>query len=189
MKSIESRLAGDQFSHPKKTHRKPLQPKNFTVNQAGIRQKPKPIKILPIGDSDKENRPISEINPIGSLDASLAEELDAIRQKLERLRLDKEKTERVLKERDLFFEMEMKEMEKREMMVKKIEIEIEKLRRLKEFQSSSMRLPPLQSLRLRAQEREKKMKETQLQEVISAVEEKVVDISIEASSSNSPTDQ
>lgn len=73
---------------------------------------------------------------IGSIDVSLAEELSAIRLKLERMRLDKEETEKMLRERDLAMEAGMKELVERGEIQKMLEIEVDRLFRLKELKSS-----------------------------------------------------
>ncbi|THG01714.1 hypothetical protein TEA_023502 [Camellia sinensis var. sinensis] len=75
---------------------------------------------------------------IESIDVSLAEELSAIRQKIERLRLDREKTEKMLRQRDLVMETNLKEMVNRGEVQKLLEIEVDRLFRLKELKSSCM---------------------------------------------------
>lgn len=70
------------------------------------------------------------------IDASLAEELSAIREKLERLRIDKEKTDGMLRERSLLLDSQMKEMVDRGMLQKHLEIEVDRLFRLKEIKLS-----------------------------------------------------
>lgn len=72
---------------------------------------------------------------IESIDVSL-EELSAIRLKLERMRLDKEETEKMLRERDLVMEAGMKELVERGEIQKMLEIEVDRLFRLKELKSS-----------------------------------------------------
>ncbi|KAI3993683.1 hypothetical protein MKX01_002696 [Papaver californicum] len=97
-----------------------------------------------------------------SFDSSLAEELGVIRKKLERLRLEKERTEKMLREMDLVLDMEMKEMEMRGKMQKEMEMEVVKLQRLNELRSFCMRAARIQSLR--EIEEAKKIKESQLKE-------------------------
>ncbi|XVF29732.1 hypothetical protein REPUB_Repub15cG0147300 [Reevesia pubescens] len=87
------------------------------------------------------------------LDSSLAEELSAIRKKLERLKLDKEKTEKILKEREALMHLQMKEIEDRGQIQKQLEIEVDRLFRLKELKSYCMRISPIKSLRERQQGR------------------------------------
>ncbi|GMP25766.1 hypothetical protein CsSME_00002466 [Camellia sinensis var. sinensis] len=59
-------------------------------------------------------------------------------QKIERLRLDREKTEKMLRERHLVMETNLKEMVKRGEVQKLLEIEVDRLFRLKELKSSCM---------------------------------------------------
>lgn len=84
--------------------------------------------------TNNDNVPIK----IESFDSSLAEELGVIRKKLERLRLEKERTEKMLREMDLVLDMEMKEMEMRGKMQKELEMEVVKLQRLNELRSFCM---------------------------------------------------
>uniref|UniRef100_A0A5B7BNP4 High mobility group B protein 6 n=1 Tax=Davidia involucrata TaxID=16924 RepID=A0A5B7BNP4_DAVIN len=161
-------LAGNQIQRPN-SGRKPLQPKNSLPNPItnGVlkpKQTPEWIKISLIDDSNKENHPVYATPiKIESFDPSLAEELSAIREKLERLRLDKEKTEKMLQERDLVLEMNMKELEKRGEAQKQLEIEVDRLYRLKELRSSCMRISSIRSLR--EKEHEIKIKKDQSQDI------------------------
>lgn len=139
--SSEYSFGADQ-KQGQKSIRKPLQPKSSSANQTVNRQikaKPHPgwMEILPICDSDKENRPIYEKPATFDLfDASLAEELSAIRKKLERLRLDRDGTEKILKEKDAVLELQMKELEKRGEVQKNLEIQVDMLYRLQQLKSS-----------------------------------------------------
>lgn len=75
---------------------------------------------------------------VEALDASLAEELSTIRKKMERVRLDREKTEKMLEEREKVLDFKMKEMEERGLVQKILEMEVDRLFRLKELHSYSM---------------------------------------------------
>ncbi|KAL0310090.1 UNVERIFIED_CONTAM: hypothetical protein Scaly_1774300 [Sesamum calycinum] len=98
--------------------------------------------------------------PMESLDASLADELTAIREKLERLRIDKEKTEKMLRERGLMLDLQMKEIVDRGEAQKQLEIEVDRLYRLKEIKlAACMRISPLRSLRDKEEERKMKQDE------------------------------
>ncbi|KAL7256898.1 hypothetical protein ACSBR1_010769 [Camellia fascicularis] len=103
------------------------------------------IPISPINDSNKENPHLVNVAPakIESIDVSLAEELSAIRQKIERLRLDREKTEKMLRERHFVMETNLKEMVKRCEVQKLLEIEVDRLFWLKELKSSCMKMQAL----------------------------------------------
>ncbi|XP_047323688.1 high mobility group B protein 6-like [Impatiens glandulifera] len=137
--------------------RKPLQPRNnILTTPPTISSNPKPVWnefISFLDSSNKENhcqQPIIYSKPIvivESIDPSLGEELSAIKQKLERIKLEKEKTEKILKERDSLLDMKMKELQNRGEMQKMLEIEVDRLFRLKELQISCMRISPIRSLR------------------------------------------
>ncbi|KAF7147919.1 hypothetical protein RHSIM_Rhsim03G0028100 [Rhododendron simsii] len=61
------------------------------------------------------------------IDVSLAEELSSVCLKLDRMRLDKEETEKILRERDLAMEAGMKELVERVEIQKMLEIEVNRL--------------------------------------------------------------
>ncbi|XVE84322.1 hypothetical protein DITRI_Ditri17bG0003300 [Diplodiscus trichospermus] len=149
------------------SERKPLRPKNNTASidenvvVKQIKSKPKQEWL---DDSNKENlshhpamtiytnaTPMKRMEAALDLDWSLAEELSAIKKKLERMRLDKEKTEKMLKERDAVLHLQMKEMEERGEIQRQLEIEVDRLFRLKELKTYSMRISPIKSLRERQQ--------------------------------------
>ncbi|XP_060197495.1 high mobility group B protein 6 [Lycium barbarum] len=160
--------------HPPKIGRKPLQPKN--IPSIPLTTNPKqPQKC--IQNSNKENLDFysdfsttkKATNPISIIqaepfDSSLAEELSAIREKLERLRIDREKTEKMLKERDLMLDLQMKEMLNRGEEQKELELEVDRLFRLKELRlSCTLRISPIRTLR--EKEEEKKIKGDHLKEL------------------------
>lgn len=121
--------------------RKPLQLKNSNASLAPAARLPKlkPTQISPLikGGADKENRPI-RVAEIGPLEASLAEELEAIRRRTERLRVERERTERLLRERDRVLEMAMREWERRREEQRRVGLELQRLVRLQELESSCM---------------------------------------------------
>jgi hypothetical protein len=145
MLKLQSPLTGDENLR-QKSSRKPLQPKNSPVTPMTQVQILKPkqewIEFSVVKDSNKENHPIYTTTPTKSiiepLDSSLAEELSAIKKKLERLRLDRERTEKMLKEREMVMDLQMKELEQRGEVQKRLEIQVDILYRLKELQSYSM---------------------------------------------------
>jgi hypothetical protein len=145
MLKLQSPLTGDENLR-QKSSRKPLQPKNSPVTPMTQVQILKPkqewIEFSVVKDSNKENHPIYTTIPTKSiiepLDSSLAEELSAIKKKLERLRLDRERTEKMLKEREMVMDLQMKELEQRGEVQKRLEIQVDILYRLKELQSYSM---------------------------------------------------
>uniref|UniRef100_A0A803NQ35 Uncharacterized protein n=1 Tax=Cannabis sativa TaxID=3483 RepID=A0A803NQ35_CANSA len=152
-----------------KSGRKPLQPRNFLQNPATLldqcstaKPKPKQQERLHVDASSAAALVVEHSPPptkkeaqqmiiapakIGSFDASLAEELSAMRKRLERLRLDGERTERILKERDAVLDLEMKDLEKRGEIQKSMEDEVDRLYRLKQLHSQSLRFSSIPSLR------------------------------------------
>ncbi|KAJ1388698.1 hypothetical protein SESBI_38891 [Sesbania bispinosa] len=167
--------------------RTPLQPKNSPADPIHPFTKPKPkldqsrFEISAIHDSDKENRPIVAVAnpPAPPLETSLAEELSAIKKKLERLRADKEETEKKLKEKDAILDAKMKEIEERGEIQKNFEIEVDRLFRLKELKYRCMRVSPMRTLREKEQgkivnetrsQSEVKIEETEVFESVSESE-------------------
>nr|XP_023923306.1 uncharacterized protein LOC112034720 [Quercus suber]POE97039.1 hypothetical protein CFP56_58618 [Quercus suber] len=148
-------VTGDHKLRPK-SGRTPLQPLNSQANHvtdSSSHTKPAKqtqIEICIADQSNKENT-LHRPTQIESLDASLAEELSAIRKKMERLRSDRERTEKMLRERDLMLEMKMKEVEERGEIQKSLEIELDRLYRLKQLQSQSVRVSTIRSLREKEQ--------------------------------------
>ncbi|XP_062111233.1 high mobility group B protein 6 [Humulus lupulus] len=154
-----------------KSGRKPLQPRNFLQNPATLLDqcspaKPKPkqqerlqVEAAVVGEhsppppppppppAKKELQQIIPPAKMGSFDASLAEELSAMRKRLERLRLDGERTEKILKERNAVLDSEMEELEKRGEIQKSMENEVDRLYRLKQLHSQSLRFSSIPSLR------------------------------------------
>ncbi|KAK2361358.1 hypothetical protein QL285_086518 [Trifolium repens] len=134
--------------------RTPLQPKNTPANLTFHPfTKPKPdqscFEITLFQNADKENRPIAT----PPLETSLAEELTAIKKKLERLRTDKEKTEKMLKDREALLDAKMKEMEEKSEIQKNLEIQVDRLFRLKELKYRCMRVSPIRTLREKEHEK------------------------------------
>ncbi|KAB2621800.1 high mobility group B protein 6 [Pyrus ussuriensis x Pyrus communis] len=158
-------IAGNQIVRPR-SGRTPLQLKNTPATPTNSDVKIKPVQqLIGVGDdSNKENRPIY-VTPvkIEAMDASLAEELSAIRKKMERMKSDRERTEKMLKERDLMMEMQTKELENRGQIQRMLEIELDRIYRLNQLHVRSIRVSPIRSLR--EKEKEKKTAEWPSQEV------------------------
>ncbi|EYU42033.1 hypothetical protein ABFS82_10G002900 [Erythranthe guttata] len=175
MLAAQSQLSGHELirAPPKSSSRRPLQPKN--INQSETKAattttsnlKPKPHHP-PHHISNKENVPHIYTTTTTTLvkkqspppiqppfDASLADELSAIREKLERQRIDRDKNERLLKERGLMLDLHLKEILHRGELQKQLEIEVDRLYRLKEIKLACMRISGIRSLR--DKEQEKKM--------------------------------
>ncbi|KAI3474302.1 hypothetical protein Pfo_029090 [Paulownia fortunei] len=175
MLATQSPLSGHQLIQGPKSSRRPLQPKNLSTTTTNVKPKqPHPaewVEISRLDNSNKENVPPiystpvkKESFPTESFDASLADELSAIREKLERLRIDKEKNDKLLRERGLMLDLQMKEILNRGEVQKQLEIEVDRLYRLKEIRLACMRISTLRSLR--DKEQEKKMKQDQLKKAI-----------------------
>ncbi|RVX00588.1 hypothetical protein CK203_030368 [Vitis vinifera] len=85
-----------------KIGRKPLRPRNISADLDSVQIKAKPewIEISRVADSNKENHPVY-VTPVRmeSFDASLAEELSAVRKRRERLKIEGDKVEKMLRER------------------------------------------------------------------------------------------
>ncbi|KAH7514778.1 uncharacterized protein LOC107430965 [Ziziphus jujuba] len=158
MQTAQSSVAGVHKVR-RKSGRKPLQPKNIPANPivhdlskiTNPKKERIDVSLICCGDgeSNKENHPVyaTPTKKMETLDSSLAEELSAIRKKLERQREDRERTEKMLKERDLIMEMQMKELEFRGEIQRKLEIEVDRLYRLKQLHSQSIGFSLLRSLR------------------------------------------
>lgn len=161
-------------NHPSKTGRRPLQPKNHLhhhVNNNNNNNNFKPklpktgwieISSLSTADNDESNKENphnthpptkkkSQFETKTTLDASLAEELSAIREKLERMRFDKDETEKMLRERDLVLDMQMNQLLERGQIQRMLEIEVDRLYRLNQLRSSCL-ISPIRSLRDKEQE-------------------------------------
>jgi len=118
--------------------RRPLQPKNIIPSESNIKLtkpgKENHARISFFTPSNKENNPGLTL----PIDASLAEELNAVRQRLERLRLDRERTQKMLQNRTRVLDLQMVEMEQRGEFQKELEIEVDRLYRLKQLQLACM---------------------------------------------------
>lgn len=139
-------LAGDHILRPK-SGRTPLKPVNSpaTPVNAGPVSKAKPpaqecINISVFGPSNKENGQVygAQMIETAAMDASLAEELSAMRKKLERIRLDRERTDKMLKEREAMLDLKMKEIENRGQIQKMVEIDVDRVFRLNQLHSQSI---------------------------------------------------
>ncbi|KAL1213329.1 hypothetical protein V5N11_028229 [Cardamine amara subsp. amara] len=128
----------------KSSGRKALQPRNIFVtpeeNTFFVKPKAAELKTL-----SKE-----------TIDASLAEELSAFKKKLERLREDRERTENLLKERHGAMDLHMTHLLHRGETQKSLEIQVDRLFRLKELHAYSSKISPIRSLRAKQQDKKKR---------------------------------
>nr|GEU48155.1 hypothetical protein [Tanacetum cinerariifolium] len=109
-----------------------------------------------VENANKENPNngiVQKVQVLEQFEVSLADELNVMREKINRLRADKEKTEKMLKERGLMMEMKMKELVQRGEVQKELEIEVDRLYRLNELKTLCNRILPIKSLRDKEQEK------------------------------------
>ncbi|CAN7113363.1 unnamed protein product, partial [Brassica rapa subsp. narinosa] len=141
----------------KSSGRKALQPRNiFNVPAADTQLQLKRAKAPPpLHDDAKDNLVPVPLPVVESMDASLAEELNAFKKKLERLREDRERTEKLLEERDGALDLKMSQLLQRGEIQKSLEIQVDRLFRLKELHSYSSKILPVRSLRAKEQEKRK----------------------------------
>ncbi|KAL8154389.1 hypothetical protein V2J09_012149 [Rumex salicifolius] len=190
---------------PNTASRTPLQPKNTPSNRSvnELHSKPKlnpdeALLMSKIGNMNKENNPayappsppsaVAKVDvipqpskvevEITSIDGSLAEELNAVRKRMERMRLDRENTEKMLMERDRIFEIQMDELRLRGEFQKELEIEVDRLYRLKQLHLHSTRTSPIRSLRERELQRRLKESPSLSQSQISLTNDESVDKSV-----------
>ncbi|KAI9153620.1 hypothetical protein LWI28_014043 [Acer negundo] len=149
--------AADKKLRPK-SGRKPLHPINSPISTT-----PKPKAKQEWTDQnqiamDKENSNNNHYKvKMETLDASLAEELSAIRKKMERLRIDRERTEKMLEERAAAMETHLKEIQQRGEIQKTFELEVDRLYRLNQLKSYCLRISTIRTLR--EKEEDKRMGE------------------------------
>ncbi|XP_020600170.1 high mobility group B protein 6-like [Phalaenopsis equestris] len=157
--------------NPATLRRKPLQPRNTPANPV-IELPSKPtssneipsfkLKTAVLGS--KENTEITTALPLPAMasgdflppaDAlSLAEELGAARRLKERLRLEREKTETILRDKDLVLEKEAREAERRELEHIELEVKLQSLLHLFELRSL-LRFDTISSLRQQEEDKRK----------------------------------
>ncbi|XP_039129465.1 uncharacterized protein LOC120265590 isoform X1 [Dioscorea cayenensis subsp. rotundata] len=133
--------------------RRPLQPLSSPANHLPT-EKMSSIQISKQidGDAGKENHPAFS----GRLDASLAEELGVARRRRDRIRLERERTERMLGERDLVLENGMRDLVMRGEEQRRLELELLRLIGISDLGLLSGSSSPIRSLREREEERRNK---------------------------------
>lgn len=144
MLAAQSPISGHRLIGAPISSRRPLQPKNnIPTNDNKPKPNPADWAANSNSNSNKENiPPIHSTAPIRKesfpIDVCLADELSAVREKLERQRIDREKNERLLRERGLMMDLQLKEMINRGEVQKQLEIEVDRLYRLKEIRLACM---------------------------------------------------
>ncbi|KAI4331643.1 hypothetical protein MLD38_029811 [Melastoma candidum] len=162
------------IQHSKSNGRRPLQPVNSvrsgtnveaaTSAGKGITNAKLVKPLLSSGELGKENedrrgtrgggeakapmvREMEEVQGMGSA-LSLEEELMAVRKKMERTRIDRERTERLLDERSAALDAKIRELDEMGEVQKLLEMEVDCLYRLKQLKSTfASKVAPMKSLR------------------------------------------
>lgn len=141
MLKLQSPVTRNHLARPK-PGRRPLQPLKSPPNVPPLSiHNTNCIQILQGFNKENPNQnrnkdvKTEETVQIEQFEVSLADELTAMREKMERLRADKEKTEKMLKQREVMMEMKMKELDQRGEIQKMLEIEVDRLYRLNELKS------------------------------------------------------
>ncbi|KAE9622303.1 hypothetical protein Lal_00036987 [Lupinus albus] len=124
--------------------RTPLQP----LNSDNHHSSPLNPKLL---ISSHNNKPPIATSTLP--DSTLAEELVSIKKRIERLRIDREKTDKLLNERDIILNEKINDLEQRGEIQKHVEIQVDRLFRLKELKFRCMRVSPMRTLREKEQQK------------------------------------
>ncbi|KAM0953821.1 hypothetical protein DsansV1_C01g0004021 [Dioscorea sansibarensis] len=132
--------------------RRPLQPISSPANYLALGKMSVQISKQNDGEAGKENHPAFS----GRLDASLAEELGVARRRRDRIRLERERTERMLGERDLVLEKGMRDLVIRGEAQRRLELELLRLIGIGDLGLLSGSSSPVRSLREREEERRSK---------------------------------
>lgn len=140
-----------------RTRRKALQQKSSSTNEANIlagrKSDSSPVPIpMPADDAGKENhenlsQPLSgkkknkgaKKGKQSKQSPSFERDLQEMQEKLEELRLQKERTEELLKARDEMLKIKEEELETRGREQEKLQVELKKLQKLKEFKPTMVR--------------------------------------------------
>ncbi|KAF3684206.1 High mobility group B protein 6 [Capsicum annuum] len=167
----EMSLASDPVPTKKGKSRKALKQKNQSSNEANILAgtvAQSPSVLMPVDDSVKENlEPQSQkkSNKRGASKAlkqhaersSFERELAEMQEKLQKMTLEKEQTEEMLKVREEMLKQKEEELEARGKEHEKLQTELKKLQKMKEFKPT-LNFPIVQSLRDNEEKKEKKKK-------------------------------
>ncbi|GAY39257.1 hypothetical protein CUMW_042960 [Citrus unshiu] len=149
--------------------RRALKPKNSLANEAVVMaQTPSqsPIPNPPDAGLSKENHEsLSQPKKAAAKgkakqatkkqDTSFDKDLQEMQEMLEKMKLEKEKTEELLKEKDEMLKMKEEELEVQGKEQEKLHMELKKLQKMKEFKPN-MTLPIVQCLKDKEQDRKKK---------------------------------
>ncbi|XP_031501589.1 high mobility group B protein 6-like [Nymphaea colorata] len=158
---MASILADQQSANLPKKSRKPLKarknPENEDNIMVGNACEPSPVGLSSIPIADKENPKHGARKNKKNISESLAVELQKMQEKLESLSLEKQRAEELLKERDALLKQKEEELEIRGKDQERLQIEIKKLQKLKEF-NPNVALPTSTSEDKQKDKKEKKAK-------------------------------
>lgn len=140
MLAAQPPLSSHHLIRRPKGGRIPLEPKNpSTIAPNRVIKSAECVEISWLDYSNKENvPPFFSIEKESFQTESVDDELKAVREKIERLRIEKDKNERMLRERGRMLDLEMKEVVNRGEDQKQLEIEVDRLYRLKEIKLACM---------------------------------------------------
>ncbi|KAK6935498.1 High mobility group box domain, partial [Dillenia turbinata] len=150
--------------------RRALKQKDPSANEANIlagklSQISPALSIPALEGTDKENHESltqpkkTKSKQTKHQQSSFEKEVQDLKEKLQQMRLEKEKTEELLKERDEMLKQKEEELETRIKEQEKLQMELKKLQKMKEFKPT-MIFPIVQSLRDKEQEKKEKNKKS-----------------------------
>ncbi|RZC84890.1 hypothetical protein C5167_047670 [Papaver somniferum] len=153
-------------SKKKVASKKALKPKKVSDNEAnilaGIASSPLSGSVL--GKENEETLLLSgkkikkaSSKVKSSTEKSFEKELEILKAKFDQMKLEKEKTEEILKDRDEMLKLKEEELEIKGKEQQKLQVELKKLQKLKEF-NPTVSLPLVQSLREKEAEKNEKNK-------------------------------
>nr|XP_009599657.1 high mobility group B protein 6-like isoform X1 [Nicotiana tomentosiformis]XP_009599658.1 high mobility group B protein 6-like isoform X2 [Nicotiana tomentosiformis] len=171
--TAEMALVAEPVPAKKGRSRRALKQKNPSSNEANILAAivtQSPSLAMPVDDSVKENletlsqprsekktnkRGASKANKQTEYENSFEKELLKMQEKLQKMTLEKEQTEEMLKAREDMLKQKEEELEARDKEQEKLQIELKKLQKMKEFKPT-LNFPIVQSLRDKEEKKEKK---------------------------------
>ncbi|KAI3974877.1 hypothetical protein MKX01_004988 [Papaver californicum] len=124
---------------------------------------PSPLSGAVLGKENEETLLLSgkkikkASSKVKSSEKLFEKELEVLKGKFEQMKLEKEKTEEILKDRDEMLRLKEEELEIKGKEQQKLQVELKKLQKLKEF-NPTVSLPPVQSLREKEAEKNEKKK-------------------------------
>ncbi|CAN6444341.1 unnamed protein product [Victoria cruziana] len=158
---MASVLADQQSERVPKKSRKPLKAKRNPENEdnimAGNACELSPVGLSSIQIADKENPRHGVGKNKRNNSESLEVELQKMQERLEKLTLEKERAEELLKEQDALLKQKEEELEIRGKDQERLQTEIKKLQKLKEFKPN-VALPTSKSEDKQKDKKEKKVK-------------------------------